>query len=214
VLSTKWLVHAQYKKGIINNAYSPEEFMFIQTISEAEAEGKLREIYEGDQKSLGYVPNYAKVFSLRSEVLEAWRAFQGSIRKNLRLRRYELVTIAAARALNCRYCLLAHGAVLIKNGVSIDQLRTILTNFHQAGLERTEVAIMEFAQKITRSAHEMTQADVDTLRALGLEDIEILDITLTATMRNFASKTFDALGAGPDEAYGELEKQLSDLLPL
>jgi hypothetical protein len=59
----------------------------------------------------------------------------------------------------------------------------------------------------------MTQADVDALRSLGLEDLDILDITLTATMRSFASKTFDALGAGPDPVYDGLERQLSDLLP-
>jgi uncharacterized peroxidase-related enzyme len=190
-----------------------EEHMFIRTIPETEADGKLREIYEGDRKNTGYVPNHAKVFSLRPEVLEMWRTFQGSIRKNLQLRRYELVTLAAAKALNCRYCLLAHGAVLIKNGVSVDQLRALLKNFNEAGLERGEVAIMEFAQKIARSASEMTQADIDTLRALKLQDVEILDITLTATMRCFASKTFDALGAGPDAVYDELELRLSDLLP-
>jgi uncharacterized peroxidase-related enzyme len=190
-----------------------EDAMFIRTVSEAEAEGKLREIYESDQGSLGYVPNTAKVFSLRPDVLETWRAFQGSIRKNLRLRRYELVTLAAAQALNCRYCLLAHGAVLNKNGVSLDQLRTILTDFHDAGLEPEEVAMMDFAQKIARSANEMTQADVDALRAMGLDDFEILDIALTATMRSFASKTFNALGAGADAAYDELEHRLSDLLP-
>lgn len=187
--------------------------MFIRTIPEAEAEGKLREIYDGDRKSLGYVPDHARVFSLRPEVLEAWRAFQGSIRKNLRLRRYELVTLAAAQALQCRYCLLAHGAVLTKNGFNVDQLRAILTDFHNAGLEPAEVAMMEFARKIARSANEMTQADVDALRAHGLDDTEILDVTLTATMRSFASKTFDALGAGPDAVYAELERQLSDLLP-
>jgi uncharacterized peroxidase-related enzyme len=187
--------------------------MFIQTIQEVDAKGKLREIYDGDRKSLGYVPNHAKVFSLRPEVLDAWRAFQGSIRRNLRLRRYELVTLAAAKVLNCRYCLLAHGTILNKDGVSVDQLRAILTNFHDAGLERDEVVMMEFAQKIARSANEVTQTDVDALRALGLKDIEILDITLTATMRSFASKTFDAMGAEPDPAYDELEHQLSDLLP-
>jgi len=187
--------------------------MFIQTISEADAEGKLREIYEGDQTSLGYVPNHAKVFSLRPDVLAAWRGLQGSIRKNLRLRRYELVTLATAQALHCRYCLLAHGAILNKNGVSVDQLRAILTDFRDAGLEPAEVAVMEFAQQIARSANEITQADVDALRALGLEDAEILDITLTATMRSFASKTFNALGAEADAAYDELEQQLADLLP-
>jgi uncharacterized peroxidase-related enzyme len=190
-----------------------EDVMFIETISEAEAEGKVRAVYESDQSSLGYVPNHAKVFSLRPDVLEAWRSFQGVVRKNLRLRRYELVTLAAARALNCRYCLLAHGSILTKNGVSLDQLRAILTDFHDAGLEPEEVAIMDFAEKIARSANEMTQADVDALRALGLEDVEILDITLTATMRCFASKTFNALGAGSDAVYDDIEDQLSDLLP-
>jgi uncharacterized peroxidase-related enzyme len=187
--------------------------MFIQTTSETEAQGKLREIFESDYKNMGYVPNHARVFSLRPDVLEAWRAFQGSIRKNLRLRRYELVTLAAAMALNCRYCILAHGSILIKNGVSVDHLRMILTNFNDAGLELSEVAMMNFAQKIIRNASEITQSDVDALRVLGLEDTEILDITLTATMRSFASKTFDALGAEPDAIYNELENQLSDVLP-
>jgi uncharacterized peroxidase-related enzyme len=190
-----------------------EDVMFIQTVSEAEAEGKLRGIYEGDQETFGYVPNHAKVFSLRPDVLEAWRGLQGSIRKNLSVRRYELATLAAAQALNSRYCLVAHGAVLIKSGVSMDQLRAILAGFHEAGLEPAEVAMMDFAQKIARSANEMTQADVDALRALGLDDDEILDVTLTATLRCFASKTFNALGAGSDAAFDELEGQLSDLLP-
>ena len=197
----------------MDNELKGEERMFIQTIPEADAEGKLREIYESDRKSLGYVPNHALVFSLRPEVLATWRAFQASIRKNLRLRRYELVTLAAAMALKCRYCILAHGAILNKNGVGVEQLRSMLANFHDAGLEPAEVAIMEFAQKIARGANEMTQADVDALRALSLQDVEILDITLTATMRCFASKTFNALGAGPDAAYEELERKLSDLLP-
>ena len=145
--------------------------MFIQTVSEAEAEGKVREVYDGDKETFGYVPNHAKVFSLRPDVLKAWRGLQGSIRQNLSVRRYELVTLAAARALDSRYCLLAHGAVLINNGVALPQLRAILTDFHDAGLEPAEVGMMEYAQKIARSANEITQADVDALRALGLEDV-------------------------------------------
>jgi len=186
---------------------------YIQTVSLDKAEGKLREMYEADLKNPGYVPNHAQVFSLRPDVLETWRAFQASIRKNLRLRRYELVTLAAAQVLKCRYCLLAHGTILIKNGVSVEQLRAILKDFHNAELDKEEVAIMEFAKKVTQQASEIAQEDVEALRILGLEDVEILDITLAATMRSFASKTFDALGAEPDAVYADLEKQLSDLLP-
>jgi len=124
-----------------------------------------------------------------------------------------LVTLAAAKELNCRYCLLAHGSILIRNGFSVDQLRAMLINFHEAGLESKEVAIMEYAQKIIRNANEITRGDINLLRTVGFEDVEILDITLTATMRSFASKTFDALGATADEFYQELEQKLADLLP-
>ena len=92
-------------------------------------------------------------------------------------------------------------------------MRAVLTDLHDAGLERAEVAMMDFALKIALRANEMTQADVDALRAVGLEDVEILDIALTATLRSFASKTFNALGAEADAVYDELESQLSDLLP-
>ena len=124
-----------------------------------------------------------------------------------------MVTLAAAKELNCRYCLLAHGSILIRNGFSVDQLRAMLINFHEAGLESKEVAMMEYAQKIIRNANEITQGDINLLRTVGFEDVEILDITLTATMRSFASKTFDALGATADEFYQELEQKLADLLP-
>ena len=124
-----------------------------------------------------------------------------------------MVTLAAAKELNCRYCLLAHGSILIRNGFSVDQLRAMLINFHEAGLESKEVAIMEYAQKIIRNANEITRGDINLLRTVGFEDVEILDITLTATMRSFASKTFDALGATADEFYQELEQKLADLLP-
>jgi len=150
-----------------------EKHMFIQTITEAEVDGKLREIYEGDRKSLGYVPNHAKVFSLRPDVLEAWRTFQGSIRKNLRLRTYELVTLAAAKELNCRYCLLAHGSTTpslfatgsINKSVQLitPERRAILLYFQEAGLESKEVAMMEFAQKIIRNVHEITRDDINQL---------------------------------------------------
>ncbi len=186
---------------------------FIQTVSEDAAEGRLREIYDGDRANIGYVPNYVSILSLRPEVIDTWRTFQGSIRKNLRLRTYELVTMAAANAMQCRYCLLAHGATLLKNGFEIEQLRALIADHHAAGLEPVEVAMMDFAQKIIHNANAVQREDVDHLRSFGLSESAILDITLTTTMRSFFSKTLDALGAEPDAAYAELAAQLQDVLP-
>jgi len=76
---------------------------FIRTISEEQAEGLARDLYQAAQTSMGYVPNYAKAFSIHPEVYDAWIKLISAIRSKMRLRRYELVTLAAAMALKCTY---------------------------------------------------------------------------------------------------------------
>ena len=56
--------------------------------------------------------NYERAFTERPEVYAAWVQLNGSIKAGMDLRRYELVTLAAARRLRSSYCCLAHGKVL------------------------------------------------------------------------------------------------------
>jgi hypothetical protein len=76
---------------------------FLKTIDPNDASGDAQALFEKDLQKKGYISNYTRAYSLRPEVLEAWRELQGSIRRNMRLRRYELVTFAAAMALHCTY---------------------------------------------------------------------------------------------------------------
>jgi len=76
---------------------------FIQTVPAEQATDKLQELYNDDLHSLGYIANYTRAMSLRPEVIAAWRNLIGTIRSKMRLRRYELVTLAAASALRCTY---------------------------------------------------------------------------------------------------------------
>ena len=185
---------------------------FIKTVPAAQAEGKLLEIYQEDLKTKGYVANHTSAFSLRPDVYRAWQNLLGSIRSHMRLRRFELVTLAAAQALKCTYCMLAHGAILRKNFFSPGELAAIARDFHSAGLPGEEVALMEFAQKVTLEPNQLTQQDIDLLREKGLSDEEILDVVLAVTARSFMSKTLDALGAEPDAALMDLEPELREAL--
>jgi hypothetical protein len=76
---------------------------YIETVPPEEATGLLRDLYDQDQKSLGYVANYTRAMSLHPEVIAAWRTLISAIRNSLDLRRFELVTLAAASKLNCSY---------------------------------------------------------------------------------------------------------------
>jgi len=76
---------------------------FINEIPLEEATGELREAYESDLKTLGYVANYTKVLALRPKVWAAWGGLISAIRSTMDQRRYELITIAAAAQLRCSY---------------------------------------------------------------------------------------------------------------
>jgi alkylhydroperoxidase family enzyme len=102
--------------------------------------------------------------------------------------------------------------VLRRNGFSVEQLQAIRADFGRADLSAAEVAMMVFAQKITREAYAITPQDIDALRGHGFSDAEIVDIVLAAAMRNFYSRVADALGAVPDAVYLDLDAALREAL--
>jgi len=181
---------------------------FIDGIAVAQASADVRAIYEKTQAPLAFVPNYAKIFSHRPQVLAAWSGLLASIRANLDPRRYELVTLAAARALRSSYCMLAHGSVLRRQCYSAAELAAIAKDTATAGLAPADVAMMAFAEAVARDASAITEADVRSLRAHGFTDAEIFDIAATAAARCFFAKLVDALGGEPDAIYAELEDDL------
>jgi len=181
---------------------------FIDTVPVHRAEGEVRAMYEKTQAALGYVSNYAKVFSHRPQVMAAWSSLLATIRASMDTRRYELVTLAAARALRSSYCMLAHGSILRQEFYSDEQLTAIARNTAGGELAPADVATMAFAEKVVRDASAITEGDVRVLREHGLSDAEIFDVTAAAAARCFFSKLVDALGAEPDAAYESLEDDL------
>lgn len=186
---------------------------FIDTVPVSEASGEVGALYEQAQARMGYVPNYTKLFSLHPSVNTAWTALLGAVRSRMDTRRYELVTLAAARGLRSSYCMLAHGSILQDKFFSAEQLAGIARDYGTAAeLTPAEAAMMAYAEQIARDATRITRDDVDALREHGFTDEEIFDIAATATARCFFSKLLDALGAEPDAAYGALEDGLREEL--
>jgi uncharacterized peroxidase-related enzyme len=184
---------------------------FISTVPVSEATGDVRAMYERSQADFGFVPNYAKAFSLRPPVMATWGAFLGSIRGQLDPRRYELVTIAAARALQSSYCCLAHGRILRERFYTAPELAAIVDD--PAGrLTPAEAALMAFAEQVARDATRITAADIQRLRDLGLTDVEIFDVAAAAAARCFFAKLLDAVGVEPDAPFATLEDGLRERL--
>jgi alkylhydroperoxidase family enzyme len=154
--------------------------------------------------------NFERAFAERPEVYSAWRELNGAIKAGMDLRRYELVTLAAAQRLRSSYCSLAHGTVLREQFG--EPVLEIARDRGAAGLGEVDLAVMELAERVVDDATAIGRADLQRLRDLGLTETEIMDVVLAAAARCFFSKTLDALGVLPDASYRELEPELREAL--
>ena len=147
-----------------------------------------------------YVATGTMSASLRPDVFEAWEHLLKTIRSKMRLRRYELVTIAAALALHCTYCLLAHGAMLRRQLFSAEQLEAIVRDYHAAG----SGAPGSCHHGVRREGHSACPRHPrrryrSTCAVFGLSDEEILDIILAASAAQLLEQGDRRIGteAGP-----------------
>jgi alkylhydroperoxidase family enzyme len=154
--------------------------------------------------------NSESAFAERPDVYAAWQELNGAIKAGMDLRRYELATLAAAQRLRSSYCSLAHGKVLLDRFG--EPVRQIVLDRRVAGLDGVDVAVMDLAEKVVDDATAIGEADLQPLRELGLNDVDIMDVVLAAAARCFFSKTLDALGVLPDASYRELEPELREAL--
>ena len=140
---------------------------FIRTIPARDAQGSVREMYERQQSKYGFVPNYAKVFSHRPEIMSLWADLLSGIRKNMDKRRFELVTVAAAVAVRSSYCSLAHGRAL-SEFYTADGIRSIVDESDEGPLSAADQAMVKFARKVARHASEVTADDTVALNSARL----------------------------------------------
>jgi uncharacterized peroxidase-related enzyme len=160
-------------------------------------------MFDTDTKAMGYLPNYTRLFAHSPAAYEAWRQLNGAVKAGMELRRYELATLAAARARKSSYCGLAHGKVLRDKFFDPQTLAAIASDHGSAGLSAQEVAVVNFAGKAAADASSVTEADIADLRSHGLADVEIFHVILAVGARCFFSTVLSAAGAQPDQQYDE-----------
>lgn len=75
-----------------------------------------------------------------------------------------------------------------------------MQDYRQAPLEAADRAMLEFAEKLTRTPSDMQEADLAGLKEQGFSEEGIVDIVLVACMFNFMDRLADALGVELDPA--------------
>lgn len=75
-------------------------------------------------------------------------------------------------------------------------VRQLEDDYTKAPLEPRDRAMLDYAVLLTRDPVAVTPAEHDKLRAVGFDDLGILQITLIASWFNYVNRVADALGVG------------------
>jgi uncharacterized peroxidase-related enzyme len=184
---------------------------FITTVSPADARGDVAAMYSRQEDAWGFVPNFAKAFCHRPELMGRWAALLAEVKRPFDKRRLELITFSAAHELRHSACSLAHGRMLREFftdeeivGIAEGRVETLLTPAEQA--------MLRFARRVARDAASVTAEDVAELRAHGFSDAEVFDIAAVAAARAFFTKLLDAVGVLADAPMGDLPAPLREAL--
>lgn len=188
---------------------------YIDTVDPDAASDEVLAMYRRQQGKFGYLPNYARVFCHRPQIMSLWAELQAGIRRHMSPRRFELVTLAAALALRNSYCALAHATELTRH-FSIEQLRAIVSDPAAAPgdlpVSAAELAMMRYAARVAADPLSVGPEDVAQLSAHGLTDAEIFDVAATVAGRAFLTRLMDGLGVQPDAGYADMDPELRSLL--
>jgi len=176
--------------------------MYIKTIEPNEATGDIAALYDAELASMGYVMEATQCWSARPDIIVPVEALLHQIRDgfSLDLVDFRLITFVAARYVPSSYCSCVYFKTLSEM-LDRETALAVLRDYRNAGLSERQVAMLEYAELITRNASLVTEQDINKLRAVGFSDLNVADIALAASFRNFMSRYFDAVGATAEAAF-------------
>lgn len=179
---------------------------WIKEIDEQEATGELATLLADLVAARGKVANILKVHSLNPQALKNHVDLYMTLmfgRSGLSRGERESIAVVTSATNDCAYCVNHHEEALRHYEKDPDKLGDIRNGNSFTALDARTKALLAHARKLTKTPGDMSAADIDTLRAAGCSDAEILDLTLVTAYFNFVNRI--ALGLGVEFNDEELK---------
>ncbi len=192
---------------------SARPISFLNVPGEAEVTPEIVKLWGKAQANIGFVPNVFRAQALNPGQFSAWWAYF-----NLLLNKEgflppverEMVAVVVSNVNRCVYCAMSHGAalrgLLRQDGQPTELEGLLAVNHRHAPLTPRLHAMLDFAEKLTRSPEDMRQSDLEPLRTHGLNDQQILELTQVIGMFNMTNRISSALGFVPNDEYHAAER--------
>lgn len=162
----------------------------ISLISTESASAEVREIYEKILR--GKPGNVQKALAHRPEMLKNFLSFYASVGRSLDRKLYELIYLRVSFINGCHYCTQHHVASSRRVGLSREDWSALKAGDYSRYNEK-EKAALDYAEKLTRTPHEVSDDDLDILKR-HFSEAEIVDLHLLTGLANLTNRFTDPLG--------------------
>ncbi len=157
----------------------------VQPVTPDKAQGQVKEIYAALEKKLGRVPNIFLNMGNSAAVLQGFLGLSEAVEKtSLAPKLREQIALIIGQANHCHYCLSAHTAIAQAAGIPEQEI--LLARQAQSKDPKTQ-AILAFAKEVVEKRAKINDEDVNTLKAAGVSDTEIVEIILVITINMFTN---------------------------
>jgi uncharacterized peroxidase-related enzyme len=185
---------------------------WIEMVPLEEATGLLKAMYEKVKTPHGTVDNVMRVHSLRPHTMDGHVTLYRSVLHNpsnsLPLAFLECVAVATSLVNECDYSFSHHwrnAQRLLNNDDHANRILAALrSDKPEDAFSGKELALIRYAQKLTRAPGQMRREDVDTCREAGADDGEILEVNQVCAYFNYSNRLLNGLGvttAGDEIGY-------------
>lgn len=164
----------------------------------------LQAIWKKCVEKLGFVPNVFNTYSLKPKRLRNFMAMYNDImlsESGLSKLEREMIAVVVSSANRCYYCLVAHGAAVRQLSGDPELGEMMALNYRVARLDNRQRAMLDFTWKLTTSPHLVEDADRDGLRAVGLSNEDLFDLSETVAFFNLSNRMASASEMMPNREY-------------
>lgn len=153
------------------------------------------------RERFGFIPSIFRFQTLRPDVIEAEADLvRGVLVPEDLLSHFQkecMLLVGSAVNLNT-YCVAAHCEMLRAMGVPLEMSDQIAVDHHLADLSTADMAVLDFARKLTARPREFHSGDIETLRNHGFSGEHVLEVVAVVALNNFFNTLQMGLGTTPD----------------
>tara|TARA_B100001057_G_C22655525_1_gene873814 strand:+ start:320 stop:892 length:573 start_codon:yes stop_codon:yes gene_type:complete len=156
------------------------------------------------QNKLGMIPNVLQAYAFDIDKLNAFTGLYNDLMlaaSGLSKLEREMIAVVVSSINKCFYCLTAHGAAVRALSGDPKLGEMLVMNYRVADLSDRHRAMLEFAEKVTKTSYEIHETDRAALRQAGFSDRDIWDIANVAGFFNMTNRVASATNMRPNDAY-------------